>query len=247
VAVNPNDRAKSKTASLNPAQKRSRHSGNIAAAEAVNPTERKIQKALQVGVIPYAMGVDNSAIRNLEATLPKGYVDSIAPAAGGGWRLSGQASGIDCLIQPALRQVLINGVTDEKMATDTTIKILEAIRETLPTPHYLALTIGQTFHLPVGGNANEADALIEQKLLSRDRDPLRKAAYVVGLRYYFAEIYQSTITVDPLLADRKFLFLQYLSTKPGVFAAGALREAVDDLRGTNVDLLDSIIAYLFRN
>ena len=121
---------------------------------------------------------------------------------------------------------------------------LHACRSTLEDP---TLTIGQTFHLPVDGNANDADALIEQKLLSRDRDPLRKAAYVVGLRYYFAEIYQSTITVDPLLADRKFLFLQYLSTKPGVFAAGALREAVNDLRGRNVDLLDSIIAYLFRN
>jgi hypothetical protein len=246
VTRDPKGNSKTKRSRLGP--RKSRQSPKSAVAPAHNMGAKKLLKALQVGVIPYSLGLDPSAIRKIEDSLPKGYVDTVSPAVGGGWRLVGQLSGLDCLIQPALRQVVVTGVADEKKTTDAVLNVLEVIREHLPTPHYLALTIGQTFHLAVEERiAENASVLIERRLLSQQRDPLRNTAYVVGLRYYFAEIYQSTITVDPLLADPRFLFLQYFSTRPGVFAATDIRREINDLRGKNVELLDSIIAFLFES
>ena len=187
------------------------------------------------------MGLDSNLVRKIPDALP-GVFDGVGPVTGG-WHLTSLSSGIECVLQPSLRQISISSIGNEMEAFSQAVNIFQGIRTVMPTPHYLALTLGQTFHLPAGGERTST-ALINKRLLSEDRDPLRNEAYAVGLRYYFAAPNQSTITVDPLLADPDLFFLQYSCVRPGAFAADDLGDQLQQLRTGNVGQLSAVVKYL---
>jgi hypothetical protein len=140
------------------------------------------------------------------------------------------------LVQPDLIQVALPVESTMQRAREDALGVVGPVVDRLQLRDFVQVGINVTAHVPLPPPLQSAREFVDQRFVARGEhvDELGSGFFVGGLKYRSADATaqparEDVLLVEPLLADDKFIWLNYDVGRFGAFAGtDSLGEWIDD-------------------